>query len=247
MERERIAPGVDETGKMQMKIAEKLPLFVSVGLSALLLWAAFAPMNETCAIFFALTPMLMVSRRSTPRCSAWAWFACGMLFWIATLSWMPAIVKNNGPLPLVLLGWLGLAALCSGHFALFGWLSARCWRRLAGEDARSPWLRLLAIGFAEPVFWAGTEWLRSVSMTGFAWNYLGTAIGSIPTFASPARLGGVYLVSALVVLLNGVFATLGCRLLAQMRRENPLAGMAPKAARALNALETGLPLGLILL
>jgi hypothetical protein len=82
-------------------------------LSALLLWAAFPPMGETCAVAFALAPMLAVSRLSSPRRGAWSWFAFGMAFWTATLAWMPAIVKNNGPLPLVLLGWFGLAALCA--------------------------------------------------------------------------------------------------------------------------------------
>ena len=207
-------------------------------LSAVLLWAAYVPMNETSAIFFALVPMLVVSRRCSPKRSALLWFVCGVLFWGASLAWMPAIVKNNGPLPLVLLGWAGLAALSSSYFALFGWLSARAWR--------APLPRLVQIVLLEPVLWAGTEWLRGTLFTGFAWNFLGTAVASLPSLATPARLGGAYLVSALVVLLNGVFATLACRVLAQMRREEePLTG-SPRRLRLVRALETGLPLALIL-
>ena len=199
--------------------------------SALLLWASFPPLGETANVAVALVPLLVVSRLCSPKRSAWLWFAGGFLFWFGTLSWMPAIIKNNGPWPLVVLGWAGLAAACSGYFALFGWAAARVWRR---------WGRWgLA---AEPILWAGCEWLRATLFTGFAWNFIGTAVGQVPAFASPARLGGVYLVSALVVLLNGVFATLACRVIAQMRGEVPA-----RTNRWLRSLETALPLALILL
>lgn len=218
---------------------------VPCALSAFLLWAAFPPAGETCAVAFAVAPMLALSRLCSPKRSAWTWFACGMMFWTATLSWMPAIVKNNGPLPLVLLGWFGLAALCAGYFALFGWLHARTWRKV--RAAGSGWRTLVAIAVAEPALWAGVEWLRGWLFTGFAWNFLGTAVGAVPRLAAPARIGGVYLVSALVVLVNGVFATLICRLVAQMRAREEGAWSAwgtpeGRAGRLMRPLQTALPL-----
>lgn len=232
-----------------------LSVFVPAVLSALLLWAVYPPMGEVCALAFALVPLLVVSRLGTPKRAAQAWFLGGFLFWFATLAWMPAIVKNNGPLPLVVLGWMGLAALCAGYFALFGWLSARAWRRLSAPRRPAFTVRkLLLVLFAEPVLWAGIEWVRSWLFTGFAWNFLGTALGQIPSLAAPARLGGVYLVSALVVLLNGVFATLACRLWAQMRpqRTGDADGRLEVWRLAFGnrwgrMCETALPLGLILL
>lgn len=222
---------------------------VPCALSAFLLWAAFPPAGETCAVAFAVAPMLALSRLCPPRRSAWAWFACGMMFWTATLSWMPAIVKNNGPLPLVLLGWAGLAALCAGYFALFGWLHSRMWRNV--RAAGGGWRTLVAIAVAEPALWAGVEWLRGWLFTGFAWNFLGTAVGAVPRLAAPARLGGVYLVSALVVLVNGVFATLACRMVAQMRAREEgawTAWGAPEGRpwRLMRPLQTALPLALAL-
>ncbi len=204
-------------------------------LSALLLWAAYPPMGETCALAFALAPLLVVARVASPKAAAWTWFAGGFLFWAGTLAWMPAIVKNDGPLPLVILGWAGLAALCAAYCAAFGWLSARAWRRF-GKGALA----------AEPLLWAGLEWVRSWLFTGFAWNFLGTGLAGVPALAAPARLGGVYLVSALVVLLNGVFATLACRLLAPMVGDGKMGAWKP-AAGWRRALETALPLGAILL
>ena len=214
-----------------MEIKRHIPLIGAAALSAALLVAAFPPFGETAAIAVAIAPLLVVARMASPKKAAWTWFGGGFAFWFATLGWMPAICKNDGPWPLVGLGWFGLAALCAGYFALFGWLDARAWRRFGR------W----GLAF-EPILWSGVEWLRGWLFTGFAWNYLGTALVPIPDFLAPARAGGVYLVSALVVLVNGVFATLACRVIAQMRRETR-----PSGGRWMRSLETALPLAVVLL
>ena len=189
---------------------------VAAGLSAFLLWAAFPPMGEAVDIAFALAPMLALTRLSRSKAAAGWWFACGFAFWFATLAWMPAICKNNGPWPLVVLGWIGLAAVCAGYMALFGWLDAKAWRIWSRNGVG----RLALLAVAEPALWAGAEWLRGTLFTGFAWNFLGTAIGDIPSFATPARWGGVYFLSALVIMMNGVLATLLLRVIAPMRRRS---------------------------
>ena len=213
-----------------MEIKKHIPVIGAAALSAALLVAAFPPFGETAAIAVAIAPLLAVARTVSPKKAAWTWFGGGLAFWFATLAWMPAICKNDGPWPLVGLGWFGLAALCAGYFALFGWLDARAWRRYGR------WGLVF-----EPILWAGVEWLRGWLFTGFAWNFLGTALVPIPYLLSPARVGGVYLVSALVVLVNGVFATLVCRIAAQMRRE------ALSGRRWSRSLETALPLAAVLL
>ena len=172
---------------MSMAIFWKI---LAAATTAFLMWAAFPPMSEVVDIAFALAPMLALTWFSKPKAAAAWWFACGFAFWFATISWMPAICKNNGPWPLVLLGWAGLSALCAGYFALFGWLDARLWTKI--RSCNKPILmRLLALVVFEPFLWAGIEWLRATLFSGFAWNFLGTAVASIPSFASPARLGGV--------------------------------------------------------
>jgi apolipoprotein N-acyltransferase len=213
-----------------VKIKRHIPAAGATLLSAALLTAAFPPFGETASSAVAIAPLLVVARLASPKKAAWTWFGGGFVFWFATLAWMPAICKNNGPWPLVGLGWFGLAALCAGYFALFGWLSARAWRRFGR------W----GLAF-EPVLWAGIEWLRGWLFTGFAWNFLGTALVPAPDFLAPARVGGVYLVSALVVLVNSVFATLACRVVAQMRRDVPVGN------RWLRSLETAVPLAVVLL
>ena len=176
---------------------------------AFLLWACYPPVGERTDAFFALAPLIWFARNRSPRESFKLWFWNGFLFWAATLAWMPAIIKNNGPWPLVAMGWGGLAAYCALYFGLFGYLSSRIWRRAAG----SYWKRLAAIFIAEPVLWAGLELVRSNLMGGFAWNHLGVAAVK-SGFGAGAALGGVYVLSMMIILVNGSVASVAERILA---------------------------------
>ena len=194
-----------------LKIAWFLPGF--------LLWAAYPPIGERMDCLFALAPLMWLSRREVSAgIVAKRWFQSGITYWLATLSWMPAIVKNGGPWPLVVLGWFALAAYCAAYFAAYGWLSARYWRWARSSNTQtlqssntSYWKRLLGVLLVEPILWCGLELVRSRFMGGFAWNQLGI----VPVnsgFGAPAALGGVYLCSAVVVLINGTIAGIAERM-----------------------------------
>lgn len=200
-------------------------------LPGFLLWAAFPPMGEKMDVLFALAPLIWLSRRADAKTSAKRWFAAGLFFWVATLSWMPAIVKNGGPWPLVVLGWAVLSAYCAAYFAAYGYLSAKAWGWV--KEGRY-WRRLLAVFFVEPVLWCGLELLRSRLGGGFAWNQLGV-VAVNGGFGAPAALGGVYLLSAVIFLINGTVAGIAERV---WRRE--LTG--PRWAQPL---ETMLPFALV--
>ena len=183
-------------------------------LPGFLLWAAYPPMGERMDCLFALAPLMWLSRREVSAgIVAKRWFQSGIFYWVATLSWMPAIVKNGGPWPLVVLGWFALAVYCAAYFAAYGWLSARFWRWAKGVDLNTETqrhrgrygLRVLGVLVVEPVLWCGLELVRSRFLGGFAWNQLGV----VPVnsgFGAPAALGGVYLCSAVVILINGTIA-----------------------------------------
>ena len=153
--------------KRFLKTLSKVAWFIP----GFLLWASYPPISERTDVFFALAPLIWFARNRSPRESFKLWFLNGFLFWVGTLAWMPAIVKNGGPWYLVVLGWGAIAAYCALYFGAFGYLSARIWDR--AKDAY--WKRLLAILIAEPILWAGLEILRSRLMGGFAWNQLGVA------------------------------------------------------------------------
>ena len=206
--------------KLLLKLAR-----VAWFLPGFLLWAAFPPMGEKADVMFALAPLMWLSRRADARTSAKRWFQSGIFFWVATLAWMPAIVKNGGPWPLVVLGWGALAAYCAAYFAAYGWLSAKAWAwARGGAYAR----RLIALVAIEPILWCGLELVRSRFGGGFAWNQLGV----VPVnggYGAPAALGGVYLCSAVVILVNGAIASVAER----MWRPDP---KLPKLARPLETL-----------
>ncbi len=70
---------------------------------------------------------------------------------------------------------------------------------------------------AEPVLWCGLELIRSRLFGGFAWNQLGV-VPANGGFGAPAGLGGVYLLSACVILINGTIAGIGERVMRQAPR-----------------------------
>ena len=115
-----------------------------------LLWASFPPMGECKDAYLALAPLLWLVRQGDVKKSVVRWFLNGFLFWFATLAWMPAIVKNGGPWPLVVLGWGVLATYCALYFAAFGYRATKVWSwvRTRGYVWR-PWsLRSLSCGRA---------------------------------------------------------------------------------------------------
>ena len=202
-------------------------------LPGFLLWASFPPMAEKADCVFALAPLLWLARNKDAKTNFCRWFLNGFVFWFATLSWMPAIVKNGGPWPLVVLGWGALAAYCALYFGAFGWLSAKVWAWVKDEGA--PWRkpprfpyarRLFAILVAEPLLWCGLELLRSRLFGGFSWNHLGLPLINA-NLGSPAALGGVYLVSAVVILVNGTIAGIAERIMKRTTRWASLETLIP--------------------
>jgi apolipoprotein N-acyltransferase len=198
-------------------------------LPGFLLWASFPPMGEMTDALFGLAPLIWLARNGETRTVVRRWFLNGFVFWFATLSWMPAIIKNGGPWPLVLLGWGVLAAYCALYFAAFGYLSSKLWSVV---KERSYWWRIAALVIAEPLLWAGLELVRSRFMGGFAWNQLGV-LPAVAGFGAPAAFGGVYLLSMVVVLINGTIASIAERVLN------------PSGRRWMRSVETLLPFALI--
>lgn len=196
---------------------------LAVAVSAAGLFAAFPPFDQPVNAWTALAPLLLLIRLSTPRQAAKWTFACGFLFWLATLSWFPAIIKNNGPWPLVLLGQAGLSLWCALFWALFAFLSASVWRRVpARGTAGASASRLAAVLLADPVLWMGCEFLRGWLFSGFAWNFLGVSQAENLPVLQVAAWFGVYGVSGAVMLVNGAVAGILQRIAEQlMRRFRP--------------------------
>ena len=140
------------------------------------------------AAWFMLTPWLIVIRRAPSAREAavrgW-WAAVGFLvavhYWLlpSTTVFLPVIAALLGLL------WVPWAALA--------------WRLLSGEVTRR---RIAAALAVIPAGWVLIEAARSWSALGGPWGLLGASQWRAPPLLASAALGGVWLVSFLIVAAN---------------------------------------------
>src|SRR5205085_5574338 len=113
----------------------------------------------------------------------------GTIFYMGSSYWVTYSMHHYGDIALWLCyGILLIFSATLGVFtALFAGLFALVIKRFGG------WAILAA-----PVLWAASEWLR-LQISGVGWNALGYSQAFQPSVIAIARLGGVYMVSALLV------------------------------------------------
>ncbi|MBW3543616.1 MAG: apolipoprotein N-acyltransferase, partial [Planctomycetes bacterium] len=127
------------------------------GLTALLLWAAFMPLDWAPLGWIALVPLVMLVRIPCPtRWMYRAIYLTGVAGWVVTLEWM-----RLGH-PMMFLALLGLAIY--GGFYLVAFVAIS---RLAVHRLRLPLLAVV------PMVWVAGDYLKAYLLTGFSWYYLG--------------------------------------------------------------------------
>jgi apolipoprotein N-acyltransferase len=167
----------------------------------LLLYAAFPPLGWHDAAWVALVPLVAVAIHSRPwHAFRWGWLT-GLFFWLPSLSWLLRLSVTGYPpvpLPLIALGWFLVAAYCALYVGAFAMItSAWCGRVGTGAGLRNALTCVLLAGI-----WAGLETWRGWLCGGFPWNALGVSQYQNLSVAQIAEVGGVGLVSGLVVMLN---------------------------------------------
>jgi apolipoprotein N-acyltransferase len=170
----------------------------------------FSSLDGPVAAWFGLLPLLLISLRSRPSV-AWRWgVVSGFVMNAMTLWWLMRLGTTFGLWPLMILGWLALALYCALYWGLFAWLVSDCWLRIA-RRVSSPRARGVVMILVVPLFWVGLEYLRARLMTGFPWNPLGASQYRNLVVLRVATLGGVYAVSALLVIMNMALAAMANR------------------------------------
>lgn len=154
-------------------------------MSGLLLVVVFAPWEWTWAAGIALVPLLTVARRGPGRLALQSGLVTGLLFWLISIRWLTQVTVA---------GWLFLAGYGALFFLPVAWLAYR-WQ--GG-----------ALGFASAlaVVWCGSEFLHGWLGGGFPWNPLGAGVTPWLPGIQLAQVGGVWLVSGIVVFANGLVA-----------------------------------------
>ena len=171
----------------------------AAGATALLLIFSFPNLEFYPLAWIALVPLLVViAKHPSPRRAFLLGWGAGSVFFYATCYWLTHSMIHYGGVPVVLAYVLLIpGALVVGIFpALFALmlaLSVKKWNE---------WALLLA-----PIFWTAFEWIR-LGVTGQLWNALGYSQAYHAVLIQPARWGGVYLVSFLIVAINSVVALL---------------------------------------
>lgn len=185
----------------RMKLRLDLPKrdeWAAAAMTALLLILSFPEFEFSIFAWVALAPLLFViARRPQPLPAFILGWSAGTVFFYCSCYWLTYSMIHYGGVPTIVAYLLLLPAtivvgVFPGLFALLFALGVKRWGHLG---------LLLA-----PVFWTALEWLRLV-ITGQLWNALGYSQAFHPTFIQPAKWGGVYAVSFLIVTVNAAFVT----------------------------------------
>jgi apolipoprotein N-acyltransferase len=160
---------------------------------------AFAPYGAWPLAIAAPATLIWLWQGATPRAAARRGFAISFGTFAAGTYWLYVSIHGFGQAPLwvALLLMLGLVSIMGLYHALLGWAIAR-WLPAQGA------LRWMV---GVPAAWLLVEWLRGWFLSGFSWLSLGYA----PTdtwLVGLAPIGGVYLLSALLLLAAGAVVTL---------------------------------------
>ena len=200
--------------------------------SGILLRGGYAPFEDGEVAWLALVPLLIALRFATPRRAFRLGLASGLVFWGSSLAWLWKLTDNGGPWPLVIIGYAFLATYCALYTGAFAALAAPLWQQqprptdpdVPPGSAPAPPLPTdnvwhdLARALAATTLWVGLELMRSRFLTGFAWNHLGVSQIGNRSILQLASLGGVYAVSAAVMLLNVTVANVAVRIWQSSRR-----------------------------
>lgn len=185
------------------------------GLSGVLMWAAFTPLDWAPLAWLAPVPLILLVR--IPRPTRWMYgsvYLCALVNSLATLQWMRLGDASMYP------AWIALSIYVALYWPVFVGLS-----RTAVHRLRLP--SLLAI----PVVWTGLEFARAHVMTGFAWYYLGHTQYRWIELIQISDLVGAYGVSFVVALAAA--ATAGLVPPSWLARLQLLSGNAPAASSRL--------------
>lgn len=177
--------------------------FAAAVVAGVLLALSFPRGGQSWLAWISLAPLLVAVRGDAPtihapglgRAAGLGWLA-GFAFFAVTLSWIPDTVSNFTTIsPLVAHGLLLLmAGACAYSFALLALVVE--WTGRAGVS------RVLVA----PLAWAVLEWMRTFVVAEFPWNLLGYSQIPYVRMIQAADLGGVYLLSSVLVLANALLA-----------------------------------------
>ena len=156
------------------------------GLSAFLVTAAFLPYSYGLPVWFALVPAMLAARTLSYKRLFWLAYAAGYVHCLLVYYWIGIVTIT---------GWLLLPVYLGLYWPAFFLIVEFANRRLAVPR----FVGAVAL-------WPCLELLRGWAFTGLPWFYLAHSLYRWPNLIQSADLGGVLLVSAIVVAVNALLA-----------------------------------------
>lgn len=163
--------------------------------SALLIAAAFPPLNLWPLVFVGLVPWIWSLGLPDAR-GYRSGFVFGLVFFGIQLFWLGSFVAHwTHSSALGAVPWVLGTLLCANYFGLFGWVAVCCYRK--------KWSWVI------PLAWAGLEIFRSyIPGLAFPWGLLALPLSSKPVLIGLAAYGWIFLVSGWCVLPSVALARL---------------------------------------
>lgn len=165
------------------------------GLSGILLTASFPPLEFSFLAWFALVPLLISIHDESFSGAFKLGFIAGMVHYLSLIYWIVVVLGRYGNLNLVLSSFLCFL-LCL-YMALFIAFFA-----LLNVSLRNSAFFALLTGS----FWVGLEYFRTEYLIEFPWCLLGYTQYKNLYLMQSADILGVFGLSFLIVILNGLIA-----------------------------------------
>lgn len=158
--------------------------------SAFLLWMSFFPVNLPWLGFIAFVPWLVSLPSQTTRQRLLTSGLFGMVFFGIALNWMRVADIR------MIATWMMLGTWSAIFYVILGWILGLIYDRhpASGMTLCFPMVLVLS------------EWMRAHALEGFPWYFLGHTQHDTLALLQLAELGGAFLVSFVVALINGLIS-----------------------------------------
>ncbi|SPD74922.1 Apolipoprotein N-acyltransferase [uncultured Desulfobacterium sp.] len=194
--------------KYQKGIAFSLPgIFLAIA-SGLLLTLSFPPVDLSFIAWFALIPLFKCLEDQAPAQAFRLGFIAGAVHYLTLVYWIVVVLGRYGNLNIVVSTIICLL-LCL-YMALY-------------VATFSYFIPFLKKSYFFTLFtgslWVGLEYIRAMFLTGFPWCLLGYTQYSHLSIIQSSDIFGVYGLSFLIVLVNGLAYGVICRLFKRSSRQ----------------------------
>lgn len=186
----------------------------AVVISGVFMAFAFPPMGDAQSAWGSLIPLIILARLTAPVACFWWGYAAGLICWLMSLSWILKLGVTGAPWPLAILGWILLSAYCAVYWGAFLFVAGKLFKHWGSESTLMKPLQVILMTLT----WVGLEYVRGHLFTGFPWNQVGISQYRNTSIIQVAEFGGVYAVSAVVVVINCALAMTALRFIGIYRR-----------------------------